>query len=262
MDLTNFKNYLKININSSDSQKSYISRMREFFRFYNEFNQENINAYLAQKLDKGNGEQWFNQTMTAMRHYEKSVGVNFVYPKFKKIPKNERDFLTKDELEKEILPYFKHIFPKQEKFYIFIVKFLFYTGVRTKEFWQLKPEDILWDEKIFICRKSKNGTDKKIPFPSFLIPDMKKYLLPENKVTKSIITNIFRTLKKELRYKKNLHPHLLRHSYSHYMLELGIPIERLQILLGHSNIKTTMIYAKPRVEDALKSYHERFNSEK
>jgi len=37
-------------------------------------------------------------------------------------------------------------------------------------------------------------------------------------------------------------------------LDNGVPIEKLQILLGHSDLKTTMIYAKPKVTDAINSY--------
>ncbi len=42
---------------------------------------------------------------------------------------------------------------------------------------------------------------------------------------------------------KRLHVHMLRHSRATYLLEVEhIPIERIQQLLGHKDLKTTMIY--------------------
>jgi len=42
--------------------------------------------------------------------------------------------------------------------------------------------------------------------------------------------------------KKEVSPHILRHSFATHMLDKGINLKRLQMILGHSALRTTSIY--------------------
>ncbi len=44
--------------------------------------------------------------------------------------------------------------------------------------------------------------------------------------------------------KKNLTFHLARHTFATMSLSKGVPIESVSKMLGHTNIKTTQIYAR------------------
>ena len=47
----------------------------------------------------------------------------------------------------------------------------------------------------------------------------------------------------------NVHPHRFRRTMATRALRAGMPIEQIQVLLGHSSIETTRIYAKVNQDD-------------
>lgn len=52
-----------------------------------------------------------------------------------------------------------------------------------------------------------------------------------------------------MRRRPTVHPHDLRHTYASRLVQQGVPLERVQLLLGHKDLKTTQIYAHLRPED-------------
>lgn len=58
----------------------------------------------------------------------------------------------------------------------------------------------------------------------------------------------------EVRQRKRITPHLLRHSFSRWSLDAGIDISYLQQQLGHSSLATTAIYLQARPNHRRNAY--------
>jgi site-specific recombinase XerD len=54
---------------------------------------------------------------------------------------------------------------------------------------------------------------------------------------------------------KAVTPHCLRHSLATHLLDAGVPIDVIQMILGHSSIATTQIYARTQLQGVEQHYH-------
>ena len=55
--------------------------------------------------------------------------------------------------------------------------------------------------------------------------------------------------------KNRLNPHLFRHSFVRNAISLGANIDKIQQILGHASIRTTIdVYGKPSVEAVQDEY--------
>lgn len=139
---------------------------------------------------------------------------------------------------------------------IAVVSFLlaYGSGMRISEVLRCSPEHFR-EGSVFVP-ESKNGVERYVPVPKGWRNEFMKFIP---------IKRTARTL--ERKFKKyaaraGLNPlytfHSLRHGFATRLLERGVPINQVQLALGHANISTTSIYTKASPQDLLKSYEEKF----
>ena len=128
------------------------------------------------------------------------------------------------------------------------------SGMRISEVLRCKKEH-LRDNSIFIPQ-SKYGVERIVPLPKGWKKEFEKEL-PLN-ITKRTLQRKFKRYSERAGLQSYYTFHSLRHGFATRLLESGVPINQVQVLLGHSNIQTTSIYLKANPTDALKSYEDLF----
>ncbi len=153
-----------------------------------------------------------------------------------------RIFLELHEVQKLQALYTKGILKPHQQNVLQYFLFACYTGLRFSDVEQFNT-DMIINNKISIVAEK---TNEMVVIPVLaeakkLLPkEEKQFKVTSNQKTNEALKGIMLTAK----IKKNVTFHTARHTFATIAVSCGIPIEVISKLLGHSDIKTTMIYAK------------------
>ncbi|RJP29794.1 MAG: site-specific tyrosine recombinase XerD [Candidatus Omnitrophota bacterium] len=159
-----------------------------------------------------------------------------------------------------------------------ILEVLYATGMRVSEASNLKSGDINFEVGFLRCI-GKGNKERIVPLGSKAIVSLKRYLevgRPKmlkgrtcdfiflsrsgSRISRQSLWKMIKKYAKDARIKKQIKPHMLRHSFATHLLEHGADLRSVQEMLGHSNISTTQIYThvnKDRIKMIHKMYHPR-----
>ncbi len=139
-----------------------------------------------------------------------------------------------------------------------IVEFFLSTGCRCNEVVNVKIKAIDWYKKSLLVI-GKGNKQRRVYFTDRCKIVLNKYLKnrtsnseylfcssrsPYKKLTNRGMEIIIKKIGEKTKVGIHLYPHLFRHTFATKTLNQGMPIEMVQMLLGHSKIETTQIYAK------------------
>lgn len=165
-----------------------------------------------------------------------------------------------------------------------LFELMYATGVRVSELINLKLEDIDFLNQTILI-KGKGKKQRIVPVFIYTLNALKDYLnirgefIPEGKKDPNVLflsnrgkklnrTGINKLIKKralELGLTKEVTPHTFRHTFATHLLDGGADIRSIQLLLGHSDLKTTKIYthiSQKELHKAFNNFHPRGKKEK
>lgn len=157
-----------------------------------------------------------------------------------------------------------------------ILETLYATGMRVSEIAHLKHDAVNLDIGFLRCF-GKGRKERVIPIGKKSIASIKRYLEVARptllnkkeceylfvnrfgaKISRQSLWKLIKRYARDAKIKKNIRPHILRHSFATHLLEHGADLRSVQEMLGHSNISTTQIYTHIN-KDRLKTVHKMFH---
>jgi integrase/recombinase XerD len=139
-----------------------------------------------------------------------------------------------------------------------ILLLLYATGIRRAELRLLKLSDIDSQCMVIHIRKGKGRRDRDVPMTPKLLEALREYwrwarstvyLFPspcseshqEEPISSKTAWNVCHEAAVRAGLTKRIGPHTLRHTFATHHLDAGIDLRTIQLLLGHADLKNTMV---------------------
>ncbi len=239
------------------TMRSYSSKIGDLLKFTGKHDMDmvsahEVNAYLSMLAQKNVSYSLLNTVYSAVKVYHDKVAFTngFEMDKLKRPRKPSKlpVFLSEGELLRlfEAIDNIKHLA---------IVYLLYGSGLRRAELLQLKIDDVFWSRNQVRINSGKGRKDRMVNLSQVNKEVLKNYfnsykpaiyLFEGTKAGKpysaSSVAAIIKKATKAAGITKKVTPHVLRHSFATHLMDNGIAIPKIQKLLGHKDIKTTLIY--------------------
>ena len=138
-----------------------------------------------------------------------------------------------------------------------LIDFFFSTGCRVSECADVRLTDIDWQDRSVRIRHGKGDKERIVYFNAEAEVSLQKYIATRDDDTDALFVNrkaphqalkvkAIQNIITKVANRTGLHvyPHRLRHTFATSGLRSGMPLEKLQALLGHVKPETTLIYVK------------------
>lgn len=212
---------------------------------------QEINSYLYSLAShQSQSLSYFKHAVYGMRHWYRLFELDEFALKLPAIKKKQilPTVLSKEEC-KEL---FKA--PTNHK-HRFLLAFAYSSGLRLKELRVLRISDVDIDRMQIHVRNGKGGKDRYVILSKYIAQKLKDYLdkykpivylfeglLSGNSMGERSVQYVINEAKRKTMIRKEVSMHTLRHSYATHLLEDGLDVFSIQRLLGHADIRSTMVY--------------------
>jgi len=243
---------------SPHTRRSYLNAVNGLARHYRKspetITSEMIEDYLLYlKNEKGNAPASCSLILTGLRFFYKHVLDQQIEIGFRlgKKPRKLPTVLTKDQVWKIING------PKNIKHRLALMT-TYAAGLRVGELRRLKPEHIDSQRMLIKVVDGKGRKDRYTMLSRILLEELRRYyqacrprsyLFPssikkrkDQPLSYEAVRCIYEKARKKAGVKGGEGLHTLRHCFATHLLEAGYDIRKIQVLLGHTRLSTTMIY--------------------
>lgn len=191
------------------------------------------------------------------------------------VEKRLPQILTPDEVERLLAAPARHSTPKGLRDCA-ILELIYASGLRVSELVALDAADVDWEARTVQCLGA-GGKKRVIPVAERAMQALDDYwqrgrpalashgdesalfVNPRGRrLTRQGLWLIIKEYVTEAEITKVVTPHTLRHSFAAHLLSRGEDLQKVQRLLGHSNITTTQVYARLTETDPIDSTVEPF----
>lgn len=189
--------------------------------------------------------------------------------------------LSLEEIEKILNPpprknnYRRDLHPKYVKcdyMWGLLLEFLAKTGCRVGEVIALNVGDFNFGTNEFIIRETKTDEQRIVPIPPDMVGKLRDWIKsrgeplpsspmfvtmhfartrPNSRIGESMVNKVIRERARRagLHIDKRFHAHAFRHSFITELLRQDVAISKVQRIVGHRKVDTTMIYTHMVTDD-------------
>ena len=243
---------------SKNTQRAYLAAVTGLAKHYQQspakITDKMIEDYLLYlKNDKGNAPNSCGSVLTGLRFFYKNVVQKEITVDYslRKRPRKLPTVLTMEQV-------WKLICATNNLKHRLVLMTTYSAGLRASEVIGLKPEHIDSERMLIKVEDGKGGKDRYTLLSVKLLAELRQYyrkyrpevyLFPStykerknSPLAYESIRSVYEEARKRAGIKKGEGLHTLRHSFATHLLEAGYDIRKIQVLMGHTRLSTTMIY--------------------
>ncbi|MBY0066478.1 site-specific integrase [Empedobacter stercoris] len=255
--LKTLQNRLKLQRYANNTIKSYCGYAQVFLEQMEKYNRldeipiSEIELFINTKVTQENISVSYQRSLVGAikKVFElvenQKIELNYLYPKRKvnKLP----TFFSQEEV-RNLLNATENLKHKA------ILTIIYSCGLRLSELINLKIADIKSESNLLLIRQSKGNKDRIVALPDKLLLLLREYYKvyqPKDFLFEGAKGDQYSERSVQLILKNAMSKagvlskgsvHTLRHSYATHLIKSGIDVRVVQELLGHNDIRTTMIY--------------------
>jgi len=267
-DLKGFDNYLLLDKGLGEvTRKGHITSMKVVLKRngHSEPDHSFFREHILWMHKEGYSHSHITNISKAIEYFTEHKGNPLKIAKTRKPKRIIKDILTEAEVNTMIRT--ANTLRKKA-----MVMLLAYSGVRNKEFCNIKVRDIDFGNNTIRINDGKNSKDRFVNISAICSnvlveyfieckKDKEKFLFTtivrNNQYKTSDLRKFVKVLAKKSEIEKRVYPHLFRHSLATNLLKRGANLITIKEQLGHSFIDSTMVYLST-FPDRIKSEYEYF----